>query len=54
MEEGRKKIWLWLAVMMLTAMQVGGCYYFGTVKETSGGQQGTLVENTAGEELYGC
>lgn len=53
MEEGRRKIWLWLAAMMLTAMLVGGCYYFGTTQETTYDQEGTLVEYDAGEESYG-
>lgn len=54
MEEGRKKIWLWLMVMMLTAMLVGGCYYFGTAKETTYDNEGTLVESTLEDEGYGC
>lgn len=54
MEEGRKKIWLWLMVMMLTAVLVGGCYYFGTTKETSYDNEGTLVEYTAEDAEYGC
>lgn len=50
MEEGRKKIWLWLMVMVLTALLAGGCYYFGTEKETNYEQEGTLVE----VQEYGC
>lgn len=50
MKEGYRKIWLWLALMMLATVIVGGSYYFGTERETEYESEGTLVESDAGNE----
>ncbi len=44
MKEGYRKIWLWLALMMLVTVVVGGSYYFGTMQEADYESEGTLVE----------
>ncbi|MCI8714021.1 MAG: hypothetical protein HFH23_17655 [Ruminococcus sp.] len=48
MKEGYRKIWLWLALMMLVTVIVGGSYYFGTMQDADYESEGTLVEREAG------
>ena len=48
MKEGYRKIWLWLALMMLVTVIVGGSYYFGTMQDADYESEGTLVESEAG------
>lgn len=44
MKEGYRKIWLWLALMMLVTVIVGGSYYFGTMQDADYESEGTLVK----------
>lgn len=57
MKEGYRKIWLWLALMMLVTVIVGGSYYFGTMQEADYESEGTLVErddeNAGGPAICG-
>ncbi len=52
MKEGYRKIWLWLALMMLVTVIVGGSYYFGTMQDADYESEGTLVEREAGNVGY--
>ena len=56
MDEGHRKIRIWLAVMVLAAVLAGCGYYYAAERGEKYESEDTLVEHVtnAGEDVYDC
>ena len=56
MDDGHRKIRIWLTVMLLAAVLAGSGYYYAATREGKYESENTLVENAVGSRsaLNGC